>query len=63
MPNYNPHLVCPHCQVKGKVFTEVIKQKKGNQWWKGNGCPSNGRFVSLGNRVVQKGADDSCALR
>jgi hypothetical protein len=29
MSKYNPNLVCPHCQTKGKVWTEQVKRKKG----------------------------------
>jgi hypothetical protein len=29
MAKLNPHIVCPHCQTKGKVMTEQVKAKKG----------------------------------
>lgn len=28
-PPYNPELICPHCQVKGKIRTKFVEQKKG----------------------------------
>jgi hypothetical protein len=25
----NPHLICPHCQTKGHVWTKQVKRRKG----------------------------------
>ena len=25
----NPELICPHCNVKGKISTRLVRQKKG----------------------------------
>jgi hypothetical protein len=37
-PKPNPELVCPHCNVKGKVFTQSVKRKKGISGAKATGA-------------------------
>ncbi|MGI6671851.1 MAG: hypothetical protein ACOX58_09835 [Christensenellales bacterium] len=55
MPDYNPNLVCPHCQEKGKVYTEQVKMKKGISGGKATAALLTGGLSLLATGLSKKG--------
>ena len=54
MPQYNPMLVCPHCQTKGKVWTEQVKAKKGISGGKATAALLTGGLSLLATGLSKK---------
>lgn len=58
-----PEMICPHCQVKGKVRTTPIKRKRGLSGGKVVvGSPHRRHFHPC-NRAVTQGASHTGLLR
>ena len=49
-PPYNPELICPHCQVKGKIKTKTFLQKKGI-----SGAKATGAIFTVGLSMLATG--------
>ena len=46
----NPHMVCPHCQTKGKVYTKQTKMKTGI-----SGAKATGAIFTAGISMLATG--------
>jgi hypothetical protein len=49
-----PEMVCPHCQVKGKVHTQSVKHKKGISGGKAVGAILTGGLSILVTGLSRK---------
>jgi hypothetical protein len=49
-PNPNPELICPHCNVKGKIETQSVRQKKGI-----SGAKATGAIFTCGLSMLATG--------
>lgn len=50
----NPSMVCPHCQVKGRVHTKSIKQKRGISGGKATAAVLTGGVSLLATGLARK---------
>ena len=49
-----PEMICPHCQVKGKVHTQLVKHKKGISGGKAAGAILTGGLSILATGLSRK---------
>lgn len=50
----NPELICPHCQIKGKVHTIPVKRKRGISGRKAVGAILTGGLSLLATGLSRK---------
>lgn len=52
----NDHMICPHCQAKGRILTKAIRQKKGVSGAKATGALLTGGVSLLATGLSRKEA-------
>ena len=62
MATPNVHMICPHCQIKGKVETEQVKVKQGVSGGKATGALLTGgvSLLAVGLSRKQKVTKAKC---
>lgn len=50
----NDHMICPHCQTKGRVMTKAVTQKKGISGAKATGALLTGGVSMLATGLSRK---------
>lgn len=53
-PKANPHMICPHCQTKGRIETTVVNRKKGVSGGKAVGALLTGGLSMLAVGLSRK---------
>jgi len=50
----NDHMICPHCQTKGRVLTKAVTQKKGISGGKATGALLTGGISLVATGLSRK---------